>query len=503
MGAMMRKALPLAALALLYAALIALIRPFGDFPLNDDWAFAWSVERLLSAGELRLSDCVSPSLVFQVLCGALWTKLVGFGAFQLRLLSAAAAASGAAFLGLLAEKLTKDRFLACAAALALASSPLYFSLSFTFMTDVYFLSLFIASLYFYHGGRLWQGSWLAAAALLVRQNGLMVPAGVALARPKGEAWRALLVPLAAFAAWALWFKFVHGPTWASRVYVAQGSWRHLAGPGFLSQTTLRLGAGFVYGGLFAAPLALAARGWKRRDAWLVLAAAAVAFWRPLPYLENIFGPHGLGAVSIPPSPPYHKAAGAFAAPWLWRLLTFAGALSAGRLVALRARGFGVIALPSALLFLSSLAGARYFDRYTLVLLPAALLAAALLLRERGYSKAVMATALACQFALSVVGTLDYFRYSEAKWELASTAPGEVDAGYEWNGRHFYQTAMDALKARKPLETIGEWDWVRERRFTALVSFASEPGGRRRRLLATREYETPLSSKKQRLYLWGL
>ena len=92
------------ALPLLYAALLALIRPFGGFPLNDDWAYAWSVERLLAAGQLRLSDWTSPSLVFQVLCGALWTKLAGFGAFQLRLLTLTFAALGAAFLGLLDRK---------------------------------------------------------------------------------------------------------------------------------------------------------------------------------------------------------------------------------------------------------------------------------------------------------------------------------------------------------------------------------------------------------------
>ncbi len=494
----MRKALPYAALALLYAALILLVRPFGDFPLNDDWAYAWSVQRLLEGGTLRISDWSSPSLVFQVVCGAAWTKLFGSGAFQLRLLTLLFAGAGSAFLGLLAARLTKDRVLAGAAALAMASSPLYLSLSFTFMTDVYFVALFAAALYSYRAARFGAGSAFAAAAVLVRQNGMLIPLGAALAEPKARG-RALLLPLAAFVAWALWFQLAHGPTWASRVYVSDGTWRHLAEPGFLAEAARRLGAGLVYGGLFAAPLALAARG-ERKD-WVLAAAAALVAWRaPLPYHENLFGPHGLGTVSIPSSGFFDKEAGVFAQAWLWRVLTFAGAFSAARAALSWRREF---AWPTALLFLSGLAGARYYDRYTLVLLPGALLAAALLLRERGFSKPILAASLACQCALSIVGTADYFRYSEAKWELARSCRGEVDGGFDWNGSRFYQETTDELKKSRPLEAIGEWDWVRGRSFTALVSFSPLPGGRRKKLLATKSYATPLATEPARLYLWGL
>ena len=35
-----------------YAIWVAIASPAGEFPLEDDWAYAWSVRHLLEAGEL-------------------------------------------------------------------------------------------------------------------------------------------------------------------------------------------------------------------------------------------------------------------------------------------------------------------------------------------------------------------------------------------------------------------------------------------------------------------
>jgi len=64
----------LVALACLHLAIVAIVEPRGDFPLNDDWAFAHSAQWLLGEGRIRLSEWVAMNLVPQTLAGASATK---------------------------------------------------------------------------------------------------------------------------------------------------------------------------------------------------------------------------------------------------------------------------------------------------------------------------------------------------------------------------------------------------------------------------------------------
>ena len=54
--------------ALAYAA----VGPWRDFPVLDDWAYAYTVKTLLATGRLRLSDWSSPSFALQALWGSLF-----------------------------------------------------------------------------------------------------------------------------------------------------------------------------------------------------------------------------------------------------------------------------------------------------------------------------------------------------------------------------------------------------------------------------------------------
>ena len=56
-------------LGLIWICMILLANPIGDFPLNDDWAYAYSVQHLLQHGELRFSDWTATE--------SLWTGSVG------------------------------------------------------------------------------------------------------------------------------------------------------------------------------------------------------------------------------------------------------------------------------------------------------------------------------------------------------------------------------------------------------------------------------------------
>src|SRR5215475_1296009 len=47
---------------LIWICMIFLANPIGNFPLNDDWAYAYSVQHFLQHTELRFSDWTGPNL---------------------------------------------------------------------------------------------------------------------------------------------------------------------------------------------------------------------------------------------------------------------------------------------------------------------------------------------------------------------------------------------------------------------------------------------------------
>ena len=63
----------LIALTALWILTALLVNPLGDFPLNDDWAYAWSVRQLLERGEFLISDWAAANLLTQVMWGALFS----------------------------------------------------------------------------------------------------------------------------------------------------------------------------------------------------------------------------------------------------------------------------------------------------------------------------------------------------------------------------------------------------------------------------------------------
>jgi len=175
-------------LGLIWICMVVLANPIGDFPLNDDWAYGYSVRHLLQEGKLRFSDWTGPNLVGQVLWGALFCLPLGFSFTALRISTAVLG-----FVGILGtygilRELKTSRPTAAIGALTLACCPIYFALSLTFMTDVPFTAFAIASLYFFIRGMRTESRLtiaasfvLASVAILIRQTGLALPVAFAFA----------------------------------------------------------------------------------------------------------------------------------------------------------------------------------------------------------------------------------------------------------------------------------------------------------------------------------
>ena len=168
--------------------MVIVVNPLGDFPLNDDWAYGFSVRALVEHGEVRFADWTASNLFGQVVWGALFCLPWGFSFTALRLSTAILGLVGVlATYGILREVET-SRETAAIGALTLAFCPIYFALSLTFMNDVPFLAFASASVYFFlRGVRL--DSWLtialalviASVAILTRQTGIALPIAFACA----------------------------------------------------------------------------------------------------------------------------------------------------------------------------------------------------------------------------------------------------------------------------------------------------------------------------------
>ena len=109
----------------------------GEFPLNDDWAFAHSVQWLLAEHRIRVSDWAAMNLLPQTLAGAVVAQIAGFSFSALRHLTQAVSAAVAllALRWFLAAGLARRD--ALFATLTVVATPCWLPLADSFMTDLY------------------------------------------------------------------------------------------------------------------------------------------------------------------------------------------------------------------------------------------------------------------------------------------------------------------------------------------------------------------------------
>jgi hypothetical protein len=247
-------------------------------PLEDDWAYARTVEHLVDTGRYQLHPWLSANMPFQAVWGAMFVLLLGpgFGSLRLSTIILSAAGLWAFYVFLRAGGWSQTR--SCGGVLVLWSSPLYLRFSFNFMTDVPFASLMMLSVWLYtaawtrrsHG---WMTLAAAAgtAAILTRQFGVaLIPAVLLIAWLQRSAPRT--PSLVAVAAIPLILAAVYqvatglsAPTWAQQInrraqLAMLRDWRLQ-----LEQLLWRPGVLLEYLCLFTLPLAVGiSLQWTRR-----------------------------------------------------------------------------------------------------------------------------------------------------------------------------------------------------------------------------------------------
>ncbi|HJT20706.1 MAG TPA: glycosyltransferase family 39 protein, partial [Nitrospira sp.] len=164
---------------------VLLVNPLREVSLEDDWNFALMVRHLLETGEYRLHEWLAPNLPFQTYWGGLFAYAFGFSFTSLRASTLVVMAAGLVAFYFLGREHGLSDAQSGLITLGLLASPLFVLHSFTFNTDVPFLMYFVIALLFYtraiarHSYPLmFLASIAASAAILTRQFGVAIPAGV-------------------------------------------------------------------------------------------------------------------------------------------------------------------------------------------------------------------------------------------------------------------------------------------------------------------------------------
>ncbi len=181
--------LPLVLLATAFFVLTLLyVDLAGNFPLNDDWAYAQTALRLMTTGRFLPIGWVSMPLITHVTWGVLFCLAAGFSFTTLRISTLSLAWLTLVLTYVFARRLLHaPRSVAFIASIVVAFNPLHYVLAFTFMTDVSSAALMLASAFFFARHLaltctrdLIFGTLLAAAATLSRQTGLAIPLAFAI-----------------------------------------------------------------------------------------------------------------------------------------------------------------------------------------------------------------------------------------------------------------------------------------------------------------------------------
>lgn len=497
-------------------ALLWLSVASGEFPVNDDWAFAHSVRWLIDEHRIRLSDWSAMNLLPQTLLGAGAVELFAFSFVTLRHLTqlVSVVVALALFHWFVAAGLARRESLV--ASLVVIAMPCWPALSSSFMTDLYgMLFALPAATLFLHALRaplartLIAATLLTAAGVLERQVVLVVPAAFCVAWfATHPSWRprALAIGVAPIAV-------AIGVELAYRTYLALGpgipeAQQYLHGrvvPAIYAMlinkdryavwVASNVATLAAYLGLFVAPWALwrgaLTRGHER---WALLGTAALALfmlatdWLPPFRAHNMLDAAGIGPQLLYDAVPGTPASLDRSAGVLWRgaaiasaygttVLVVATARSARAIVTNAAGDQGEWLYPAALVgaYMLPLALTDYFDRYLLFVLPFAIvLIARCWSGQDNLARLVAGCWLVLAVGLGVAATHDYFAWNRARWQaihaaekLGATADS-LDGGFEYNGYYRFEI--------KPRVTGGagkSWWWVADDRY--VVAFSAPSG----------------------------
>lgn len=473
-----------------FAVLLLLVNPARIYPTNDDWAYARAVQDLL-AWNYRPPQWAQTVTISHVAWGALFVYFLGFSFTTLTLSTLGASLVGLVIFYLLLRQLDIGPSFALFGVALLGCNPLYVYLSYTFMTDVTFVALMLASLLGFvlafkqervREGWLLVGSVTCALAYLDRQFGILVcVAALAYMWLRREwSWRrALLVaclPALAVVSYTLWER--SQPVQLISIALENANRASLSNPvGFLLTKLLTITYSVAMLGLCLLPLLFLRRPPR-------LSIVAFGLMAPFVVVLSTIEPEVLPVGNIIVStglitPLYSRPA--LVPETVWWGLNIAGTLVLCLLIGSIARATssawrGLLPLrrtitpgPIALVYLllgllvpvTLVLPYSLFDRYFLPMLPLVIIAALRIFQRGSHSPAWWRWAALVPIVLfSVGGMQDVSTLSMRRWYRAETlvstgvAHRNINAGFEWIGWHLYEEG-EKLVREKALNTVSD------------------------------------------------
>lgn len=500
----------------------------GDFPLNDDWAYAEGVRHLL-LGEGLIMPYVNAAALLHVGFGLLTVKLLGYSYVALRLCSIFVTFAGTVAVYIAASFLRISRIQALFLALVYAVNPILVNVAFSFMSDSTGLALNMIFLAFFLGAMARRSVKLMivsfvilALAVSVRQSALifilLTPFCLSRrfgASPSRFAVLLLAIVLPLFSLWACDHLLLAGsvdPTSSYNDYeiVRTAHFETLrklisSAPNMVLPAVSALGQVLCYLALFclpALPALLSSIVAARNESAvalrltiglsLVLASAALVtiflYHHTMPFSENIWrfttiGAQGILGIIRPPL----TSGGRVTLTIFSFLLTIPLAMNISWLILLflkkPAPWRAVVLIDCLFVCLAFLTLETFIlcsDRYYLIVLGPILLSVGYVasrLRQKVLTPISIALFLAFTF-YSLAGNQEYLSSNRARWraidwlENTGAKSSAIDGGYEYNVLRDMKIYTSSYRGQPPRD---RWRWWPVGGESFLISYSPVPG----------------------------
>lgn len=476
-----------------------IIQPYGDFPLNDDWALASNLRHYLNTSHLQLSFWQGFPGIPQFIFGTLMCKFFGFSFNVLRLLSIVQLLLSAVILNAILRKLLVDVSKRGLILLLFLCNPLSIYLANSFLSDVYqmpfiLLSIYVAIEYFKSKQlkHLLLISLFSCLATLSRQSALILPfvfALFAFSQTQAHSRKILFfLPLCfnllALLLFQIWCQLTqqHLPNYNASYAYLLNSLTTINLQTFKNLAYYSINALLSFG-LFLLPLSLQYFKWFFTKPSKSQTMASLFFFglillkiilsqHLLPFSGNIFYHLGMGPILINGFNSNVESGLGAMATGLWCLFNLLGGLSFLILFQLTRKAWRVSNHKKELLmvfmifplYLLPLCLNYCNDRYLWFLLPFILIVISTRLTEQIHLQSFfMALLPMCMFV--VMSNHDYFVFNKAKWqalnELTNTQkipPYQIDGGFEFNA---WYLASDKNYNKNHQ---GNWWWVNQNNY---------------------------------------
>lgn len=489
-----------AVLGLILLAIVgfSVIRPGGDFPLNDDWAFILPVKWFVEQGRLQFTDWQFMTLIGQVFVGVALMEVTGFSITALRWLAIGLAVMSVLLVYGTARATRSTMSASLLAALLLLCNPIFVVTATSFMTDIPFVTACLAAVFLRVASSRRRSTALLVLAWLfvvlacsIRQSGIAVAVGFIAFDyvQRGSALRAFrdsLLPALFITALLASYPSVlehtigvpsmfNQPNQEVKSFLT-GLMHLRLGYLLMALKTFFVAVGYL--GFCMAPLApLIVEGKSSRGRIAVItgmaaliAIAMIAVGRAIPVHGNTFFDFGLGVRTLPSIEPTPTAPAGFwwTMAFLVGLGVVASAVAAASLRWRRSvqrpsqdadRNACVAMLVTTLCIYNVpflMRGGIWFDRYAIlnVALFGILVAPCLeLSRWKKVSLAATTAMLTAFFAFGVAGTHDYIEWNRQRWLAADAVArqqgvdaAQIDGGFEYNN---YQARLGGDRHRPP------------------------------------------------------